>query len=262
MRVAIVGPGLIGRSISRALAHADSSIDVVEIDRDRSLEAAQRADVIVLATPVDVIIELIRTHADQLRAPLVIDVGSTKRAIVIAASECGLTTFIGGHPMAGGATSGPNDARPDLFVDRPFFLVPHTASTDALTLATTLVHRLGARPIVMADDGREHDEAMAAVSHLPQLVASALMALVAGEASQYLQWAGNGLGDTTRLAGSRADVWQAITDTNAAALKPLVQHLAQDLMRLADQLGDRHSVSALFERANRGRDMLREKALR
>lgn len=256
MRVAVVGPGLVGRSVTLAARRADPGIVIIEVARGESLLPARGADLIVLATPVDVIVDLIRHHSDVLRSSVVLDAGSTKRGIVAAAREAGLTRFVGGHPMAGGATSGPAAARADLFDGRPWFLVPHGARDEALLAARSFVERLGARAIVMNDDGTEHDRAMAAVSHLPQLVASALMVTVADAAGSRLQWAGSGLRDTTRLALSSGSVWQSVADSNADELRPLLRTMAGRLEQLADQLGDGHTVGELLEQGNDARALL------
>jgi prephenate dehydrogenase len=261
MRIVIVGPGLIGRSIALATRRADRSAEIVEIDREGSIDAAWGANLIVLATPVDVILNLLRDHAELLRSSVVLDVGSTKRAIVATARTAGLTTFVGGHPMAGGSTAGPAHASADLFDGKPFFLIGRDANSEARQLVTSFVQRLGATPILMEDDGTHHDAVMAAISHLPQLVASALMVLVANQAGEHLQWAGNGLRDATRLAQGPAHVWQSIADTNAEALKPLLHELAGQLETLADSLGDGRRVGELMEKANRARALLEERAL-
>jgi prephenate dehydrogenase len=256
MRVAVIGPGLIGRSVALAAKRAEPRTDIIEIDRGESLEPARGADLIILATPVDVIIQVIRQHTDLLRTAVTVDTGSTKRAIVEAARGAGLDTFVGGHPMAGAATSGSAAARADLFEGRPWFLVPHGARPDALEQADAFVTRLGARAIVMTDDGSEHDRVMAAVSHLPQVVAAALMVVAGDAAGDRISWAGNGLADTTRLAQSTGAVWQSILDSNATELKPLLLSLAAQLTGLADQLGDGRSVGDLLDRANRARALL------
>ena len=108
----------------------------------------------------------------------------------------------------------------------------------------------------MTDDGAEHDRVMAAVSHLPQAVASALMAVAAHAAGDGLRWAGDGLRDTTRLAQSSGEVWASIFDSNADALRPLLRILARELEVLADGLGDGQTTRELFARANRARALL------
>jgi prephenate dehydrogenase len=256
MQIAIIGPGLIGHSVALAVRRADPSARVVEIDRGDPLDAAGGADVILLAAPVDAILETIRRHAGVLRAPLVIDTGSTKRAIVSAARDAGLRTFVGGHPMAGGASTGPSAARADLFDGRPWFLVPYGADQGAARRARHFVMQLGAEPVLMGDDGTQHDRAMAAVSHFPQLTASALMAVAARAAGADLKWAGSGLRDTTRLADSSGEVWQSILHTNGDFVVPHLRALATELNTLADRLHDGQSVRTLFDEARRARALL------
>jgi prephenate dehydrogenase len=271
MQIAIVGPGLIGRSIALATQRGSGpkdrgpglqpgqapSTQITEIDRGDSLAPLQTADLVVLATPVDVILRTIHDHHDLLRPSVVVDVGSTKRAIVAAARDAGLTGFVGGHPMAGAATSGPAEARADLFDDRPFFLVRGDANARAWDTVQAFVRRLGARPVVATDDGEEHDRIMAAVSHLPQVVASALMVTAAEAAGSHLDWAGSGLRDTTRLAESAPHVWQSILDTNADEVAPLLRAVAAQLEALADHLGDGRSAGELLGAARRARATLR-----
>jgi prephenate dehydrogenase len=158
--------------------------------------------------------------------------------------------------MAGAAAAGPANARADLFDTRLWFLVTHRAEADAIRTARSFVTALGARAWLLEDDGSEHDRMMAAVSHLPQMVAAALMVVAADAAGERLTWAGSGLRDTTRLADSDAAMWQSIADTNAANLRPLLLEMAARLRRLADQLGDGTSVSELLDAANRKRALL------
>lgn len=256
MKLAIIGPGLIGRSVALAALRADPGIQITEIDRGDSLESARGAELIVLATPVDAILDIIRDHSDALRSSVTLDTGSTKRAILTAARQAGLGAFVGGHPMAGGTTSGPGAARADLFENQPWFLVPHGAADSALRLALAFVKSLRARPVIVTDDGTEHDRVMASVSHLPQIVASTLMDLVARTAGEHLRWAGSGLRDTTRLAQSSGAVWASILDSNAEELRPLLRDLARRLETLADALGDGDTARELFDRANRARALL------
>jgi prephenate dehydrogenase len=256
MKLAIVGPGLIGRSVALAAGRANPATAVVEIDRDQSLDDAEGADIIVLAAPVDVILDVVRKRPDVLRHALTIDTASTKAAIVSEARENGLDRFVGGHPMAGGTASGPAEARADLFDERLWFLVPHGAQPAALHRAVEFVHQLGARPVVMDDDGSEHDRVMAALSHLPQTVVSVLMSVVAEAAGDRLEWAGAGLRDTTRLAHSSGEMWRGILRTNASELRPLLRAVADRLNTLANHLEDERLVREVFADANRYRALL------
>jgi prephenate dehydrogenase len=257
LTIAIIGLGLIGTSVKLAVQRTWSDVTIVEIERGDPLEPAYDADIVVLATPVDVIIDILRQHARHFDRAVIIDTGSTKRTIVTAARAAGLANFVGGHPMAGAASSGPREARADMFEDRPWFLVPHGAARAALECAQTFVQSLGAKPVVFEDDGSEHDRVMAAVSHLPQVVASALMVVVGDAAGERgLQWAGTGLRDTTRLAKSSATMWTSILAANARELQPLLQQLADDLRTIAATLDDAAAVERVFTTANRYRARL------
>lgn len=252
--LAIVGPGLIGTSIALAAQRRWPSLRIATIDEGEPLTKIGDALVVVLATPVDVILELLPKLAAAIDPKaLVIDTGSTKRAVMIAAAMSGIRHFVGGHPMAGGTAPGPGGARAELFDEAPWFLTNPDAP-DAVQRAVKFVEALGARPIVLADHGEEHDRLMAAVSHLPQIAASMLMAVVTrvvGE--QNLQWAGRGLRDTTRLAASQPEMWQGILATNSAELKPLLKYYATELSAFADRLEDPAAVKELFEEASRAK---------
>jgi prephenate dehydrogenase len=248
--LAIVGPGLIGTSIALAAERRWPTLRITTIDQGEPLSKIGDALVVVLAPPVDVILQLLPQLAAAIDPKaLVIDTGSTKRAVMIAAAMSGIRHFVGGHPMAGGTGTGPGGARAELFDAAPWFLT-NPDSPDAVQRAVKFVEALGAQPVVLADHGEEHDRLMAAVSHLPQVAASMLMAVVTrvvGE--QNLQWAGKGLRDTTRLAASRPDMWQSILATNSAELKPLLKYYAAELSAFADKLEDPAAVKQLFDEA-------------
>ncbi len=264
MRIGIVGLGLIGTSIALAARRAWPDAELVGVDRAdvichprivetltiaaTDLSAVADSEVIMLAAPVSAIVDMLPGLSAIAATRMIIDTGSTKRAIVAAAQRAGLRSFVGGHPMAGSEQSGPDAARADLFDARPWFLVGTAASVVA---AGALVQQLGSTPIFMVDDGTEHDRVMAAVSHLPQVVATALMSRV-GEAVGHdgLAYTGAGLRDTTRLAESGASVWESVLATNADTLRPLLLELAGDLQQIAGGLNDSAAVRRLFGTAN------------
>ena len=256
-RLAIVGPGLIGTSVALAAKRRWPGVDVRTIDRGESLTPIGDATVVVLAAPVDAIIGILPKLAPIITShTLVLDTGSTKQSIMRAAAAANIPQFVGGHPMAGGTTSGPGGARADLFDGRPWFLTNPDAP-GAVRRAIAFVEALGAHAVPLSDHGQEHDRLMAAVSHLPQVTASALMIAVARAiGDDNLKWAGNGLRDTTRLAGSGADMWESVLATNSQELKPLLEALAADLAALADQLEDRDAVRRFFDEAARAKSLL------
>lgn len=250
--LAIVGPGLIGTSIGLAAKRRWPDLQVHAVDRSDSLSAIGGALVVVLSAPVDAILDAI-PRLPQVMHPnaLVIDTGSTKRAIMAAAATAKIRHFVGGHPMAGGTSAA--DARADLFDGRAWFLT-NPESPDAVRRAAKFVEALGATPVVLNDHGEEHDRLMAAVSHLPQVTATMLMAIVARAAGvDNLQWAGSGLRDTTRLAASQAEAWQSVLASNSHELRPLLKYLASELASFADQLEDPAAVKRLFDEANRAK---------
>lgn len=253
-RLAVVGPGLIGTSVALAAGRRWPGLDVRTVDRGDPLESIRDSLVVVLAMPVDVIIRVLpRLSAVMHPQALVIDTGSTKRAIMAAAAAARLPQFVGGHPMAGGTSTGPAEARADLFDGRAWFLTNPDAP-DAVRRAVKFVEALGARPVVLPDRGEEHDRLMAAVSHLPQLAASALMVTAARAAGDdNLKWAGKGLRDTTRLASSQARVWESVLASNSAEIKPLLLAMAAELVALSDRLEDREAIRKFFDEAARAK---------
>jgi len=252
-RLAIVGDGLIGRSVQLAWRRRHADAEVMAFDRGDDLGPLAAADAVVLAAPVDVILALL-PHLPTLapQARFITDTGSTKQLIAEAASTAGLPCFVPGHPMAGGTTTGPDDARADLFDGRTWFLLPGRAEPAARSAVASFVAELGARVVPLEDDGREHDRLVAAISHLPQVVATTLRARVGETVGvEGLRHAGAGLRDTTRRAASHASMWAPILATNATALAPLLRALADDLTRVAQELGDREAMEELFARAHR-----------
>lgn len=250
--LAIVGPGLIGTSIALAAKRRWPDLQIRTIDKGQPLNAVANARVIVLAAPVDVIVDAIPKLPSMIHPDaLVMDTGSTKQAIMLTAAKAGLRQFVGGHPMAGGTSIA--EARADLFDGKPWFL-SNPEMPKAVTRASKFVEALGGTPIPLSDRGEQHDRLMAAVSHLPQVTASVLMTVVArAVGEENLQWAGPGLRDTTRLASSQAEVWESILASNSQELRPLLKYLAFELDSIADYLDDRDAIRRLFTRANRAK---------
>jgi prephenate dehydrogenase len=253
--LAIVGPGLIGTSIALAAKRRWPDLTIRTIDKGEPLSAIGNALTVILAAPVDAILDAIPRlpHVIQPHT-LVMDTASTKHAIVTAAARARIRQFVGGHPMAGGTSRA--EARADLFDGRPWFLTNPQAPI-AVGRARRFVEALGGQPVVLSDHGQEHDRLMAAVSHLPQVTATVLMAVVArAVGTDNLKWAGSGLRDTTRLATSQAAMWQSIFSSNKSELQPLVKYLAAELAAFADQLDDPKVVGRLFDEANRAKSSL------
>lgn len=269
-QVAIVGIGLIGGSIALALRDRWPSVRIVGIDRQAVLahalgsgaidrvatrvEDVGDVDLVVLAAPVRQNIEMLAPVAGRVAAGTVVtDVGGTKREIVQAAAAVSGITFVGGHPIGGAERGGFGFARPDLFNGRPWIFTPSGAVPDgAIDRLFRFAEGAGARPSTL--DAPVHDRLMAVLSHLPQLTASALMAVAGGAAStEGLRLAGRGLMDTTRLASSPPAVWRDICASNADEIAAALDLLIAKLTELRADLSQGDALEAVFEDAGRWR---------
>jgi prephenate dehydrogenase len=254
-RIAIIGVGLIGGSLGRGLKRLVPAPHVLGIGRNRSALTRARQmgaidscasdtsgllrdrDLIVLATPVDDIVAQLGRLGDELGPGAVVtDVGSTKRRICEQAWRCLPTSveFIGGHPVAGREVAGVESSLPNLFVGAPYVLCPQAAAgKENLARLQALIERLGARVHVMTPE--EHDREIAWVSHLPQLLSTALADLSTGDD---VSIAGTGFRDMIRLAASPYSVWQGIVDSNADNIDRALGRYIAGLERLRARLKD------------------------
>lgn len=249
--LAVVGLGLMGGSMALALRdYADeiTGVDLSAETRDYALKhgivdhatnelysGVHPADVVILAAPVRVIIEMLRMRiGTYLRSnTLLIDIGSTKQDIVDAMANLPIgVSAIGGHPMTGKENNGIDAAEASLFKGRPFVLCKSRRTTPAARLrALNLVESLGAIAIEM--DADRHDQIVAGISHLPYILSATLVATIASKAQQdnaFWELAAGGFRDTSRLAGSDVTMMGDILSTNTKAVATL---LAQFRMHLA-----------------------------
>ena len=209
----------VGRNAERlAPALADGTADHVTTDL---AEGVSEADLVVLATPVTTLAtQLPEVWAKAPAHAVVTDVGSTKAAIVRAAEELAADrplAFVGSHPMAGSEKSGYAVARVDLFRGATVIVTP-TPRTDpgATERISALWRAVGARVATLAPD--EHDEVVALISHLPHLVADALVDAVGRVNPRAVAFAGRGFKDTTRIAAADPQMWREIFLTNRVAM--------------------------------------------
>lgn len=258
-RVAVVGLGLMGGSLARALAVRD--VHVLGYDDDaESLDAAERegfvherldveltrvasADVVVLATPVDAAIQLLPSVARSANGVrLVMDMASTKRSIVAAAELNGLgARYVGAHPLTGSHRSGWRASRATLYEEARVFLCPTLATApEALALAEAFWRGLRAGVEIM--DAAQHDEQMAWRSHLPHVMSGAL-AVVLGDMGIPRSALGPGGRDMTRLAGSAPSLWTSIVEDNQEPLMVALAAMERRLARVREDLRAHDSAS-------------------
>jgi prephenate dehydrogenase len=246
-RVAVVGLGLVGGSLARALTRAGYA--VVGVDRPRVARAAKAAgavartaasveaagalsDVLVLAAPPAVNLRLLRRAARSSAPGLVVtDVGSVKGPIGREADRLGLA-FVGGHPMAGNERSGFAASSLGLFRNRSWILCPgRRASRGAVAVVRRLALAAGARPVRMS--AAEHDRTVAFLSHAPQLVSWALLEAARADpvARRRLAVAGPGFAGMTRLAASPPALWRDILAQNRRETSRAVAAIIRALKR-------------------------------
>lgn len=242
-RLAVLGVGLLGASVlraararlsnielsawSRSAASRDAVRDVAKV-HENVADAIRGADCVVLAGPVDALPSLLEAIKPALSPEVwVTDVGSTKRG-VHAAAQAILThpgRFIGGHPMAGSERGGAAEGRADLLLGRPCIITcDESTDADLPDKATALWSGLGSRVVRLTPAA--HDEAVAAISHLPHATACALAHLLSSRQPR-LDLAAGGLRDTTRVAAGDPALWIPILLENADHLIPLLSALEQ-----------------------------------
>jgi prephenate dehydrogenase len=255
--VRVVGTGLLGASVGLGLSARgvpvvldDPSPTALALACDlgagRVATEGDRPALIVVAAPPDVTAAVVARELSEHPEAVVTDVASVKSGVIrsLEGSGVDLARYVGGHPMAGRERSGPVAARGDLFLDRPWVICASPSSGDGeVSLVERLVRVLGAVPVAMA--ATEHDEAMALVSHVPQLVASLVAARLREAPEDAVALSGQGLREVTRIAGSDPLLWSQILSANAGPVLRVLQALRDDLDGV---------VASLAALAEEGRD--------
>jgi prephenate dehydrogenase len=273
--VAIVGVGLIGGSVGRALRARRLADRVIGIGRSRESLAAARAtgavteialdpaavaeaDLVVVATGVRAIPRLLEAVDAEVRPGTPItDAGSTKASIVAAwekRRKIRRGRFVGSHPLAGSHRRGPEAADAELFAGRVAVVTPAAATpTNDVEDIGGLWSALGATVFVM--NPREHDRLVAATSHAPHVLAAALAAATPPAA---IPFTAGGWRDTTRIASGDPELWAEILLDNAGPLTAALKRVATaaDRMIAAIEAGDRRRLVTLLSRAKDVRDAL------
>ena len=280
----IFGVGLIGGSVALSLKKAGFVTHITGVGRsEKSLQEALRlgvidaadtninkalndADLVLIAAPVAQTASILRSIKPHLNSKTVItDAGSTKGDVLACAREIlgeQFDQFVGGHPIAGAEKSGVAAAKNDLFVGKNVVLTPAPETTnnktnrDAVLAVTALWQACGANVSEMSAE--THDSIFAAVSHLPHLLAFALVDDIASRpnAEQLFSFAASGFRDFTRIAGSHPEMWRDISLANKSALLSEITAFENELSQLKQLLesSDAAGLQALFERASVARN--------
>lgn len=267
--IKIVGAGLLGTSLGLALAR-QSVIATLEdqskanlrlaIEYGAGVESGPEPHLVIVCVPPDLTADVVIDQLKKHPAAIVTDVASVKSKVsqeVTAALPAHAHRYIGSHPMAGREKGGPAAARADLFFARPWIITSsNAAAPEAIELIRDVALRLGALPVELS--ALEHDEAVALVSHLPQLVATLLANRLNAGSAEQLGLSGQGLRDTSRIAASDPELWVQIISQNAAAVSPLLVMLQADLEQLSESVknieaaGSLAKIHALLQGGNSG----------
>lgn len=265
MKIIVIGAGLIGTSIALGAKRVGAEVELLDADgRAEALandllsnqisgQKISEPDLVVIATPTNALASVTERYKTLYPKSTFIDIGSTKTKVKVEVEKDieFSKRFCPTHPMAGRELDGAEAAQSDLFVGKSWVITPLPETSEAsIALTKELIEKLGAKVIEMRVE--EHDAAVAAVSHLPQVISSLLAAQLNGKSSQYLTLAGSGVMDTTRIAGSNPELWQEILNLNKEALLPLLKDFQKDLSKLIENF----NVKEILESGRKGRQLL------
>ena len=286
-KLVIIGVGLIGGSFALALKKAKAVERVVGVGRTRKnlnaalklgvideisldvTQAVRDADMVLIGTPVGQMPGVMKIIAPHLGAKTIVtDGGSTKQDVIACARKylgAHFANFVPAHPMAGTENSGAAAAFAELYRGRKVILVPQKeTSTRALSAVRAAWTACGATVVRL--QAREHDEILAAVSHLPHVVAFSLMGALAKrkDVKRILGFSAGGLRDTVRISGSSPEMWRDIFLANRAALLADIDRYIREIKYLRSYLQARNgaALQARFERARHAREQWLVKAKR
>lgn len=278
-RLCIIGVGLIGGSLARALRAAGAVNEVIGCARNEAhlqraealgvidsycldpANAVKGADVVVVAVPVGACEAVFRAIAPGLAPNTVVtDVGSTKGSVVAAGQRAFgtlLPCFVPGHPIAGNERSGVEASVVDLFSERTVILTPHAeTSPECLAKVRAMWMACGARVVEMS--AQHHDEVLAATSHLPHMLAYLLVDTLAHmhDKTEIFAYAAGGFRDFTRIASSDPEMWHDICVANRDALLDVLERYRGGLDELIEAVraGNGEQLRKVFVRAKQARD--------
>ena len=278
-RLCVVGVGLIGGSLALALKRAGACAHVAGFDQDESTltealelgiidsghtclsRAVAGSDIVLLATPPGAMPALLQQLAPLLTPGMLItDAGSAKQCVIDAARKSmahAIHALVPGHPIAGTEKSGVRNAFPELFTGRMVILTP-VPENDAAAVARIQALWESAGATVQLLDPAHHDRVLAATSHLPHMLAYALVDCLArmDEREEIFRFAAGGFADFTRIASSSPEMWHDVCSANRehllAAMDRFEQHLRQ--IRMAVEQQDGRELLEIFRRAKAARD--------
>ena len=264
-KVRIVGSGLIGTSIGLGLVQRGVIVEMVDSDPNAQLlandlvggEHIENPDLVVLAMPTSHLAAVIKTEIELNPHSTFIDVGSVKgEGQLHVEAISGLSRrFLPTHPMAGREIGGAGSARGDLFQGRSWILTPSSDLDPASKeVVLEMISHLGATAIELS--ALDHDRAVARISHLPQIASSLVAKQLAGTPPEWMELAGQGLRDTTRIAGSDEGLWKEIIFSNRSELQQLLISLQNDVQGMIEALENPEEIATLIAQGRAGKSLI------
>ena len=261
-RVRIVGSGLIGTSIALGLVQRGIVVEMVDSDPSSQALATDLIgggqvtdpELVIFALPTSKLSMVIKEEIALNPHSTFMDVGSVKSEVVQKVETfSGLSTrFLPTHPMAGREIGGAGSARADLFQGRSWILTPSAdLAESSKELVLELIQALGATAIELS--ATDHDRAVAKISHLPQIAASLVAKQLTGTPVEWMELAGQGLRDTTRIAGSDESLWKEIIYSNRVELRQLLINLQNDLDSMINALDEPSKIAELIAAGREGK---------
>ena len=264
--VRIVGSGLIGTSIGLCMKAAGAVVEMVDSDADNAKlaqdliksSAIAQPELIVVAVPISANQESVVKLLNENPNSIVCDLASVKSDLLLKVKQLSdqATNFISLHPMAGREVSGAENARADLFKGRAWIAISDDSTSEkAKKTGSDLVAMCGSTLYWMSS--LEHDQTVAKISHLPQILSSLLAGSLLDISSDNLNLSGQGLRDLTRLANSDSKIWSEILLTNKGVISPLLDQLISDLQSLKNSLAKKdQQIVEFMEKGNRGKNKI------
>ena len=261
----VIGAGLVGASIGAALTSAGVDVHLVDAVSSHARVAASRGGgvldpidpasvrLVVVAVPPAKLADVVADALTGYPKATVTDVGSVKGTVLadLRGRGLNLSRYVGSHPMAGSQRGGPLTARADLFADRTWVITPHdTSRAKAVLTVSTLARTCGARVVSMG--ATHHDEAVAQVSHLPQLMSSLTAGRLNEVPDEHLTLAGQGLRDVTRVAASDPWLWTQIISANSEAVRAELEAVRDSLDELLAGWGDESRLEDFLAHGRKG----------
>ena len=264
-QVRIIGAGLIGTSIALGLSARGTVVELVDSDpRAESLAnalnggaKAPKPELVIFALPTSALPIVIEAEYALNPNSTFMDVGSIKNEPIahIKNSSLPISQFVPSHPIAGREVGGAQSARADLFTTRSWIITPtDECGQESLDLVRELIQTLGASVVVLDCD--EHDRAVAAISHIPQITSSLLASSLSSLPIEWLALSGAGLRDTTRIAASDPTLWSEIIYSNRGEVAQIAKTMHKALGSLIENLESKEVIASFVEAGRIGRSRI------